>query len=467
MDNVVWKPHPGSQVLFLSCPYFEVLYEGTRGPGKTDALLMDFAQHVGQGYGAAWRGILFREEFPQLADVIAKSKKWFYQMFPGVRYNNTAHKWIWPSGEELHLRFMARPDDYWNYHGHEYPWIGWEEITNWPSPDCYESMKACCRSSDPHVPRKYRATCNPYGKGHNWVKAYFVDPAPPGEPIANERGLVRCRIHGRLSENISLIAADPEYVHRLESVSDPMKRRAWLEGDWDITIGGMFDDLWRRNIHVMKPFRIPKGWRIDRSFDWGSAKPFSVGWWAEADGSPLPDGRRLARGSIIRIAEWYGAERGIDGKVIPNTGLKISAKDIALGILKREKELQAGLANGNQVRPGPADPSIWDGSQGKSIADQIAEHGVHFNPADNKDRVARWERCRQLLQNAVVNAAELPGMFVFETCTDGFLRTFPTAQRNTKNPDDLDTDQEDHCADEVGYRVMDGRSRISVQRFAL
>ena len=50
---VAWKPHPGSQVRFLSCPVFECLYEGTRGPGKTDALLMSFAQFVGKGYGAA------------------------------------------------------------------------------------------------------------------------------------------------------------------------------------------------------------------------------------------------------------------------------------------------------------------------------------------------------------------------------------------------------------------------------
>ena len=85
--SIAWQPHPGSQTLFLACPVTECLYEGTRGPGKTDALLVDFAQHVGQGFGASWRGILFRQSYPQLADVVSKSKRIFRQVFPDARFN--------------------------------------------------------------------------------------------------------------------------------------------------------------------------------------------------------------------------------------------------------------------------------------------------------------------------------------------------------------------------------------------
>lgn len=465
--NVIWYPLPGSQTLFLTCPYFECLFAGTRGPGKTDALVMDFAQHVGQGYGASLRGILFRETYKQLADIVAKTEKWYRRIFPGAHFNRGDYRWEWPTGEVLFLRYMSRPDDYWNYHGHEYPWIGWEEIVNWPSPDCYESMKTCCRSSDSRVPRKYRATCNPFGRGHNWVKAYFVDPAPPGVPVRNDKGQVRVRLHGHISENKFLNEADPDYINTLESISDPQKRKAWLEGDWDITIGGMFDDLWNREKHCLAPFTIPKSWRIDRSFDWGSSRPFSVGWWAECDGTPAPSGKKYPPGTLIRIAEWYGVEKDANRKVIPNSGLKYSAQRIAEGVLERERGLLAGLAAGHIIEPGPADPSIFDGSEGKSIADQMAERGVAWRPANNSDRVARWERCRQMLENALKHPMEDPGLFVFNMCVDGFLRTFPVAQRDERKPDDIDTDQEDHCPDEVGYRVMDSRPRTGTQRFAL
>ena len=178
--SVIWQPQAGSQELFLSCPIFECLYEGTRGPGKTDALLMDYAQDVGKGYGASWSGVLFRREYKELADVVKKSKKWFPRIFPDARFleSQSEFKWRWKTGEELLFRTVKRPADYWNYHGHEYPWIGWEELTNWPDSELYLDMMSVCRSSDPRVPRKYRGTANPYGAGHNWVKSRFIDPAP-------------------------------------------------------------------------------------------------------------------------------------------------------------------------------------------------------------------------------------------------------------------------------------------------
>ena len=97
--KVNWQAQGGSQSLFLTCPIFECLYEGTRGPGKTDALLMDFAQHCGRGFGANWRGVLFRQTYPQLADVVAKSKRWYYQLFPGIKFNGSDYIWTWPTFE--------------------------------------------------------------------------------------------------------------------------------------------------------------------------------------------------------------------------------------------------------------------------------------------------------------------------------------------------------------------------------
>lgn len=138
-------------------------WKETGGGGKTDVLLMDFAKNVGRGWGASWKGVLFRENFPDLQDVISKSLKWFSQIFPDARYNRSNHMWQFATGEQLFFRHARVPDDYWNFHGHEYPWIGWEELTNWATPDLYLMMMSCNRTSDPRVTKRIISTCNPWG----------------------------------------------------------------------------------------------------------------------------------------------------------------------------------------------------------------------------------------------------------------------------------------------------------------
>lgn len=455
---VVWAPQPGAQVAFLASPYYEVLFEGTRGPGKTDALLMDFAQHCGQGYGPHWRGILFRRTYRQLADVVAKTLRWYPAIFPGITYNRAEHCWTWPDGEALLLRYLDGPADYWHYHGHEYPWIGWEELTNWPTAEGYELMLACSRASRPDMPRKLRATCNPYGIGHNWVKARFVDPAPAGQPIVGAGGLLRCRIHGDVTENKILLAADPDYLAKLNAIADPHRRRAWAEGAWDIVAGGMIDDLWDAATHALPPFPVPAGWRIDRSFDWGSTRPFSVGWWAESDGSDalLADGRRRAfpAGTLFRLAEWYGWS----GKA--NDGLRLTAAAIARGILERE----AALGLSGRVRPGPADSAIYAVENGNAIADDMAAAGIRWERAEKGPGSRRqgWQRLRARLAAARRTPMEDPGLFVFDTCRQ-FIRTVPTLPRSDDDPDDVDSSAEDHIADETRYRLLRSNRQASAR----
>ncbi len=466
MPEVVWAAQPGSQAAFLSCPVSEVLYEGTRGAAKTDALIMSFAQHCGIGYSYNWRGILFRETFPQLADVVAKTKKWFFRIFPGIKFNASDYVWTWPTGEQLFLRHMRVPDDYWNYHGHEYPWIGWEELTNWPDIQCYDSMIACSRSSYQGMPRMYRSTANPYGVGHNWVKEYFVSPAPSGV-IIRDGGRPRVRIHGHVSENRILLAADPDYVSKISSISDENKRKAWLQGSWDIVSGGMFDGTWREEVHVLKPFAIPPQWRIDRSFDWGSSAPFSVGWWAVSDGTEVVIGvddegqplkRAFPRGTLFRIAEWYGWS----GKA--NEGCRMLASEIARGI--KTKEVEMGLAG--RVQAGPADSAIFDTQNGVCIADDFSRGGIRWERADKSPGSRRngWERVREYLAAGLEHPMEKPGLFVFDTCRH-FIRTVPSLPRDKKDPDDVDTAAEDHVGDEVRYRVLMPARVTSVQTLVM
>lgn len=453
-SNIAWMPHEGSQTLFLTCPCDEVLYHGTRGPGKTDALLMDFAQDVGKGYGAAWRGILFRQTYKQLEDVVAKSLKWFPRIFPKAQFNQSNYEWKWPDGETLLLRYMNDPKDYWNYHGHEYPWQGWEELTNWRDLECYELMAACCRCSEPGVPKRRRSTCNPWGAGHHAVKTYFIDPAPACVPVVEEfrhplTGEVlrssRTHIFGHLFENKALLSSDPAYVTSLYRIRDKSKRKAWLEGSWDIAVGSFFADHWdgERN-RIKHPWVPPKHWLCYASFDWGSASPFSVGFWSESDGSKAPDGKFYPRGALIRFDEWYGAK--LDGPTY--VGLRLQNADIGKGIVERMKAYEN---HGLRFRIGPADPSIFKEDGGPSIYDQMRGGAKRdlFGPADNT-RIAGWQKLTDMMTGEPDRG---PLFYVMENCRH-WLRTVPILSRDERNWDDINTDEEDHAADETRYMAM-------------
>lgn len=438
----------------------EVLYEGTRGPGKTDALIMDYAQHVGQGFGADWNGIIFRRTFPELKDVIKKSNKWFPLIFPKARYNKQDHCWTFPEGEKLWFGYIQRPEDYNQYHGHEYPFLGFEELTNWASDEMYLKMFSLNRSSRPGVPLKIRATCNPYGPGHNWVKKRFRLKGKPTKtlhPIIREENKpTRIAIHGHLLENKLLHHADPTYMDTLRASSNnPAQLEAWIHGNWDVTSGGMFDDLWNWDIHQVPDIpasQIPEGWKIDRAYDHGQSKPFSLGWYAESDGNPiLIRGRLLGavKGDLFRIGEWYGW----NGK--DNEGLRMSARKIAQGI--KERGEQMGLWS--RCQKGYADSAIFNESEvenGRSVAGDMREEGVKWRPVDKRkgSRKQGWQKIRDMLEAAVPNEEgyrENPGFFVTESC-EHFFRTFVPIPRDEKDPDDVNTDVEDHIADEVRYR---------------
>jgi hypothetical protein len=475
----------GSQEAFLAAtPIFEVLYEGTRGGGKTDCLLMSFCNHVGKGYGSSWKGILFRQTYKQLTDVISKTKKWIPMIWPDAKFNHSEHHWVWPTGEMLLLRQFAKEDDYWNYHGHEYPWIGWEELCNWHSDAGYKRMFSCCRSSMKDMPRMVRATTNPYGPGHNWVKHRFKPHTHNMQvqaDLIDDDGIpepTRLSIHSHIDENIALLEADPEYKNRIAAAArNKAEKKAWLEGSWDIVSGGMFDDVWDPDINIVEPFAIPERWKITRSFDWGASKPFSVGWWAISNGEDiqLPNGHWMSslKGDVFRIKEWYGST----GK--PNEGLNILASEISEGIVQRELEWgwrEQGVT-WCRVRGGIADSQIFAAENGNCIATDMKVKvrmddgnrypGISWLPADKRpgSRVTGWNQMRQKLKNAgpvekrdsenkllAIFPREKPGLFVFSTC-NAFIDTIPVLPRDEKNMDDVNTDAEDHVADETRYFI--------------
>lgn len=478
-QKIIWQAQEGAQQRFITCPIRETLIEGNRGGGKTDVLLMKYASNVGRGFKESWKGIIFRTAYKDLADIISKSKRWFKQIFPTATYNKTEKCWTFQDGEKLYFAFARTLDDYWNYHGHSYPFVGWEELTNWAILDLYLSMMSTNRTDHKEIDLMYKSTCNPFGPGHNAVKKRFIDMALPEQIITeiveneltNEKTeMDRCYIHSESTENKVFHNANPNYLATLLLDDNPDRKNAWAYGSWDITSGGMFDDIWDRKIHMIKPFIPPRDWYFDRSFDWGSSKPFSVGWWAMSTGSPaIIDGRErnFPKHTLFRIAEYYGCEKGKE-----NVGLKLTAQEVGEKIKAYEiiiKELY-GIS---RINAGPADSSIFDTDHNnQSIAEMInLGYGTRNDifVKSNKGpgtRKKRWELIRTRLKESKNFPMENPGIFVYNTCKS-FVRTVPVLPRDEKDSDDIDTNAEDHIADETGYRVLHKPDIVEVTRFIL
>jgi hypothetical protein len=288
-------------------------------------------------------------------------------------------------------------------------------------------------------------TGNPGGAGHSWVRERYVSPAPQGyTPITDPKtGATRIYIPSRVTDNIILIKNDPNYIANLRQAGSDILVRAWLEGDWNIVAGGFFSDILNPDIHFIRPFEIPDTWRYRRSFDWGSAAPAALCIWAVSDGNPVPDldGFVFPRGSLILVKEWYTVASKDDGTLQPNQGQRLT--NLALGNGVGQRSLKYNFSGC------VADPSIFAKPGRESIYDEMRKgaaevgHNLILSPADN-NRVAGWQRMRDMLENAAKPVPEKAGLWIFDTCKH-WIRTVPVLQRDESHPDDLDTGAEDHC----------------------
>lgn len=451
-QQVIWQANPGPQTDLIRCPVFEVFYGGARGGGKTEGSIGDWLEHS-DTYGELATGVFFRRTFKQLEEVVARTKLIFPKI--GAKYNEQRAEWTMPKGGRLKFRYIQRDSDAEEYQGHSYTRVYVEEATNFPSPRPINLLRATLRSAA-GVPCGLRLTGNPGGPGHNWVKARYIEPNPAGYQVLIEKFLVpdgitkdsmtevqqeRVFIPSKIRDNAPLMKNDPGYVARLKQVGSDQLVKAWLEGDWDAVEGAFFSEF-NEIIHVLPASfvdKIPYSALRFRSFDWGSAKPFSCGWYALSDGT-----WGLPKNALVKYREWYGSSG-------PNVGLKMDAVLVARGI--KEREL------GERIRYGVADPSIFIKDGGPSIAESMTIGGASFRRADNKRQVG-WEQLHIRLKGENYGTVQWQPMLYFLDCCEDTIRTLPVLQHDEVDLEDLDTDGEDHAADETRYAVM-SRPRLS------
>lgn len=429
----IWSP-TGKQREFLGASYDEVLYGGSAGGGKTDAMLIDM---LGLGQNALnwsrYRAILFRRTFPELSELVDRSRDIYPAIFPGANYVASEHEWRFPSGAKILFSYMDKDEDRFRHQGNEYQWVGWDELTHWATPVCYKYLQSRTRSINPEIRCFTRATTNPGGRGHAWVKNYWKIPNDGlgtkfahVEKIGKHKAVTfRQFIPAKLDDNPYL--SESGYREMLLRLPET-ERKKLLDGRWDV-VEGQFFTIWNPEKHIVKPFEIPKHWPRWRAMDWGSTKPYSVGWYTID-----PDG------VIYRYRELYGWGGEAD------VGTKESVRQVCQKMHEMEKEEKA---KGIEFRNSPADCSIWYArGEGITIAELFKQHGINWRPSKGGagSRSNGWVVCNQYLEN---------GNFkVFDNCKH-FIRTVPEMQIDPAKPEDIETKhQEDHVADEFRYSLV-------------
>jgi len=441
--NIVFKPNAGPQTDFLAAGEREVLYGGSAGGGKSYAMLADPLRYMGH---PSFSGLLLRHTTEELRELVWKSQEIYPKIWKGIKWSERKMQWTAPSGARLWMSYLDRDDDVLRYQGLAFSWIGFDELTQWNKPFAWNYMRSRLRTAASDLPIYMRATTNPGGPGHGWVKKMFIDPAPYGKTFdatdietgevlkypaghskAGQSLFKRKFIPARLSDN-PYLSREGDYEAMLLSLPE-QQRKQLLEGDWDIKEGAAFTEF-NRDIHVVEPFNIPTNWVKFRACDYGYGSYSAVLWFAVSPSEQL-----------IVYRELYVS--------------KVLATDLADMI----NELEA--ADGG-MRYGVLDSSLWHkrGDTGPSLAEQMIMRGCRFRPSDRSkgSRVSGKNEIHRRLQ--VDEYTEEPRIVFFNSCTNT-VSQLPSIPLDKKNPEDVDTRAEDHLYDALRYGIM-SRPRFSI-----
>lgn len=420
-------PDPNEkQKLFLSAKVKHVGYGGARGGGKSWAVRTK-AKLLALRYPGI-KQLIVRRTYKELTGNHINILR--TETLGIAKYNSTDKVLKFANGSTIEFMYCARNSDLDALQGQEYDVIYLDEATQL-SEYQMKAITACCRGVN-DFPKRIYYTCNPGGQGHAYVKRIFIDK----RYLASENPGDYEFIQALVDDNTALMEAQPDYVAQLDALPEKL-REAWRFGRWDVFEGQVFaefvDDPGRYRdrvqTHVIEPFKIPDSWKIYRGFDWGYAKPFSVGWYAVDHDNVM-----------YRFREMYGCTGEAD------RGVEWTVQRVANEI-RRIEETDAQL-KGRQIT-GIADPAIWQEDGGESIAETMQRQRVYFHKADHK-RLPGKMQCHYRL---AFNDEGIPRFYVFNTCKH-FIRTIPALIYSETDVEDVDTKMEDHIYDEWRYVCM-------------
>ena len=451
----------------------EILYGGAVGGGKSYLIRISAILYSLEIPGLIT--YLFRRTFKEVLANHIHTPGGFLEMLDellksgDVVYSKTDNSFTFFNGSRIQLAHCQYEDDVYNYQGAQIGYLIIDESTHF-SAKMVRFLRTRVRLGSLRVPEKWKGKfprilygTNPGGIGHHYFKQNFVDVAQNQviKAPVDDGGMTRTYIPAKLTDNKVLMETDPDYADRVRGLGDSRMAEALIEGDWEILSSGGFSDLWRKDVHIIKPFKIPHTWKIDRGYDYGSSAPAAGLWFATSNGEDFVNAAgnviSVPKGSIFVIQECYMANS-------QNEGLRLTAASQA----KKMKAVEDEEVWGGRTRPGPADNAIFSSEPGKpSIADDMCEHDMVFTRSDKSpgSRVMGAGLMRTRLEATAQGSIEYPHIYFFSICYNS-IRTLPNLENDKNNPEDIDTKGEDHIWDVVRYKLLNVASEINTMPYS-
>lgn len=357
--------------------------------------------------------LILRRTFAELDKSIIRTAQ---DLYPQDRwtFNSSTHSGRFFNGSIIDFGYCATESDVYQYQSAEYDVIRFDELTHFTEFQ-YTYLISRVRGANTY-PKQIKSSTNPGGVGHQWVKARFIDVAPPNEVYTDPKtDDTRVFIPSRVDDNIFLMAKDKDYKRRLENLGEAQKK-ALLYGEWNIYEGQYFPEF-SHDIHVVTPFKIDPTWRRYRAFDYGLDR-FACLWCAV---SPSRE--------VYVYREYCESNLTISDAAAKALELTDTGEDIYCTL---------------------APPDMWGRTQdsGRVKADLFYEAGLTLTKSSN-DREAGWLSIKELMR---VNAEGQTRIHIFSNCTE-LIKCIPALLIDPKRPTDCATEPHDitHCPDALRY----------------
>lgn len=419
-----------------------------------------------------YMGVIVRRGRPQLqANTLVECRK-VYPLLGGI-FDKAEYCWNFPSGASIYLRPLQDEETLNYFQGPSFQRFIVEELTQFDK-DEIEQAQCCCRSAEPigggqRINAKMIFTTNPGGKGHKWVKEYFVDRCPPlkdgpqlhlsrynlwyqplkaNNPYVTDTGERILFIPSLVFDNPHLVNHDERYVKTMLGLNSTLLSM-WVHGNWDIFPGQYFH-MWRDDIHVIPEYEFygakysyeplsayrknfkwkEKGYRLFMSNDYGFSEKS-----AWACGMYAVDNK----GFVVKFAE------------IVESGMSISQQaEYTITFLKEHYSLDI-----NDFEIVVADPnSYWQrrdqGSTFYTFADVYATYGICLVKGKN-DRI---QGAGAMVDYLSFDEKTTVPKLRFLSNSYRSISSIPNLMSSKGKPNDVEQGGDNHSYDETRYFVM-------------
>jgi phage terminase large subunit len=400
-------------------------FGGARGGGKS--FLIRAREVYRRLKYPGTKGLIVRKTYPEL---LSNHIRMFF-----VEYPETSH-WFhrgekaifWPNGSITEFSYMKTTDDVYTYQGREYEDISIDEVTQHEE-EVVKILRASNRTTKSDIKPTMLLTGNPGGVGHGWIKRLFIDRKLEEGEHPGDYAFIQSKVY----DNQALMKADPDYIKRLQALPED-RRRAWLEGDWDVFSGQIFSEF-RRERHVISPLIPSRNFEHIVGMDWGYSEKAAFACYVTAI-VPMKAENGETFNRIVTYQEWYG---------------NLKYPDEWAGIIWKTAKIRT-------IKRGWADASMFNPQSDGSVPISRLFDRVW----KKKNRGERWIFLDKGSRNTIARVATLhnwlslapdgiPYWLITADCVN-LIRTLPQLVYD-EGVEKVETHQEDHCFDAVGYSL--------------